>query len=125
MKLINKFTLWYLGISAVTLLLGGIIVFYVVQSEILKEEGNRLKDAIEIIAKSIESGTPVKELSRDQVSITELPMDSSIAPMKVMDKTRWYQPSQDYERELKASASYKVHGKHYLIKMYTFIGRTR
>ena len=122
MKLSNQFSLWYLATSSVVLLLGGIIVFYSVEHEIVREESNRLKDSIELIAQQIKEGTPVEELDGGQVSIRELGVTQSQIPMRVVDTTAFYAPTQDWERELWASASYLIQDKHYLIKTTTFVG---
>jgi signal transduction histidine kinase len=115
MKLINQFTLWYLCISAFVLLAGGMIVFYSVQREIIDEEGRRLKDTVKLIAGLLEKGTRIDDIAGHQVVIRELDPAAAEIPVSIQDTIAWFEPHQHFERELRASASYKIKGRHYFI----------
>jgi signal transduction histidine kinase len=115
MKLINQFTLWYLCISAIVLLAGGMIVFYSVQREIIDEEGRRLQDTVKLIAGLLEKGTEIDDIAGHQVVIREMDPAAEEIPARIQDTIAWFEPHQHFERELRASASYKIKDKHYFI----------
>ncbi|HYG40729.1 MAG TPA: HAMP domain-containing sensor histidine kinase [Cytophagales bacterium] len=122
MRLLNKFTLWYLLITALVLPAGGIIVFKMVQFEIVHEESHKLKDTVKLIAKKLKEGTSVEAIAGYQVTINEWKMDRPELPLKVIDTLAWFEPHNHNERVLKTVASYKINGKHYFISTFNYIG---
>jgi signal transduction histidine kinase len=124
MKLIDRFTLWYLFISAIVLVIGGMLVFNSVQNEILTEEDRRLRDTVKLIASSLEKGTEIDDIAGHQVVIEELPQTAALIPMHVTDTLAWFAPHQHYERELRATASYKIKDKHYFISASNLIAES-
>jgi signal transduction histidine kinase len=121
MKLLNKFTLWYLAITTVVLLAGGLIVFYLVQHEIDKEAKNRLKNQINVIAEQLKNGVPADQLNKEQIIIKELePASPLIAPFST-DTMGIFAPARGPDRKLTLSSSFKINGAHYLISAYDFI----
>lgn len=124
MKLINQFTVWYLGISAIVLLAGGMIVFYSVQREIIDEESRRLKDTVKLIAGLLEKGTEIDDIAGHQVIIRELDPAASPVPVNIQDTLAWFEPHQHFERELRASASYKINEKHYFISASNLVAES-
>ncbi|QHT67822.1 HAMP domain-containing histidine kinase [Rhodocytophaga rosea] len=124
MKLIDRFTLWYLFISAIVLVIGGMLVFNSVQNEILAEEDRRLRDTVKLIARSLEAGTEIDDIAGHQVAIHELAQTASLIPMHVTDTLAWFAPHQHYERELRATASYKFKDKHYFISASNLIAES-
>ncbi len=122
MKLINKITIWYLVITTVVLIAGGILVLYSVQDQIIQEESRKLIDAIEFTAKQIEEGKPLPKVEGYQIELHELDFDAAEMPMRVVDTMAWFEPHGHLERELRASASYKINGRHYVLTTYNFIG---
>ncbi len=121
MKLINKFTLWYLIITSFVLIAGCIIIINKVQQEIYQEEVFRLKGLTDDIAGEIAKATPVNNLIDKQIKIEELDMAKALIPFHVTDTVAWLSTSQGTERVFIARVSYKINGKHYLIRLSTFI----
>jgi signal transduction histidine kinase len=115
LKLTDQFTLWFLFITALVLLVGGVIVFNIVQREIMREDARRLQDTVILLARNLQEGTGIEQLDGYQVNITELDLATPQIPLQVKDTVVWFPPHQHYERELRAIASYKMNDKHYYI----------
>jgi signal transduction histidine kinase len=115
LKLIDQFTLWFLFVTALVLLVGGVIVFNTVQKEIILEDARRLRDTVKLLAKNLQEGTEIEQLDGYQVNIEELDLAAAEIPLQVKDTVVWFPPHQHYERELRADASYKINNKHYQI----------
>jgi signal transduction histidine kinase len=115
LKLSDQFTLWFLFVTALVLLVGGIIVFNTVQREIILEDTRRLKDTIGLLAGNLQEGTALEQLDGYQVNIEELDLTTPEIPLQIMDTVVWFPPHQHYERGLRAVASVKINNKHYHI----------
>jgi signal transduction histidine kinase len=115
LKLIDQLTLWFLFVTALVLLVGGVIVFNIVQREIILEDGRRLKDTVALLAKNLQEGTAIEQLDGYQVNIKELDLTTTEIPLQVKDTVIWFPPHQHYERGLRADASIKINNKHYHI----------
>jgi hypothetical protein len=121
-KLINKFTLWYLAISTLVLLLSGIIVFYKVQAEIEKEVTRRLKRDIDHTAQLVGNGVSIDSLQRDQLLIKELNFNAPVISLTTSDSLAHYSPAlKSIDRKFSVTSSYKINGKHYAITAHNFI----
>jgi signal transduction histidine kinase len=122
MKLINKFTIWYLAITILVFFVGGVIVFYSIQSEIEHEVSRRLHRDIDHVANQIKNGMPVDSVSKGNISITELDFNASLVAFHTSDSmvndSKHFRP---IDRRFGVEASYKIDGKHYLISSYNFI----
>lgn len=118
MKLINQFTIWYLGITLLVLLAGGLIIYHHVHQEIDKEEARDIHAWLDDVAKRIAKGVPVKKLNRAPVQIKLIDPDLPVIPFKVMDTIAMHRQLERPERQLKGSASYKIEGRHYYISTY-------
>lgn len=121
MKLINQFTLWYLAITTIVLVIGSVIIFNSVEHEIDREESFDLRDWIENTASRIEKGHSLDRLNRTPVEITELDANSPIRPFHVRDTIAIHEQLQRPERQLKASQSFKIDGRHYYISVYNTV----
>ncbi|HEY0744523.1 MAG TPA: HAMP domain-containing sensor histidine kinase [Chryseosolibacter sp.] len=119
MKLVNRFTIWYLAITALVLLAGSVIVFTSVQHENDDEEGRRLlglvQDEIAIL-----KGTLKRKNATSQVNVKEIDYNKSEVPFSIVDTLGWHSEFQGTERELIARQSLKLNNKHYLITAYAF-----
>jgi signal transduction histidine kinase len=115
LKLIDQFTLWFLFVTALVLLVGGVIVFNIVQREIIREDARRLQDTVALMARHLQEGSRIEQLDGYQVNIKELDPASPEIPLQVLDTVVWFPPHQHYERELRAVASYKIANRHYHI----------
>ncbi|HEY0653087.1 MAG TPA: HAMP domain-containing sensor histidine kinase [Chryseosolibacter sp.] len=119
MNLINRLTLWYLAITAVVLLAGSVIVFTSVQHENDEEEVRRLHGLIndEIL---ILQGKLQRKNHLAGVRVTEIPFAEPERKFLMRDTMDWHSEFQETERQVVATQSAKVNGKHYLITAYAF-----
>lgn len=118
MKLINQFTLWYLAITTLVLVIGSVIIFRSVAHEIDKEQAFDLRDWIENTASRIEKGHSMGKLNRTPVEIRELDISSPLRPFEVRDTLAMHEQQQRPVRQLKASQSFRIGGRHYYISVY-------
>lgn len=121
MKLINKFTIWYMSITTLVIVVGGLIIFKSIEHEIDKEEAFDLRDWIENTAGRLKKGHSPRRLARPPVEIRELDYDAPIRPFTTTDTVAMHEQLQQMERQLKGSASYKIRGKHYYISVYNTV----
>ena len=122
MKLIDKFTLWFLAITAVVLFLGGLIVFYSVQYEIDQEAIRRIRSSVRHVARELRQGRPIAELVSDQIHVKELNLNAPAVKLTVYDTMGVFGPRRRaIDRKLTISESYQIDGKHYLISASDFV----
>lgn len=124
MKLINIFTVWYLGISAIVLLLGGILIFHKLESEIDFEQGKELERQLDNYAGKLKNGKPPHRLEKEGLEISELPLETALLPFSVRDTLAWHDQLEQMERQLKGSRSYLINGKHYYLSTYNIVIET-
>lgn len=120
MKLVNKFAFWYLGITSVVLVVGGVIVFRSVQNENDEEEARRLRAMIADVVSQLEKNVAPESLRSDHIAISERSPDQPLIKFNVKDTLSWHSESQGTERQLKASQSHSVRGIHFLIAARSF-----
>ena len=122
MRLIDKFTIWFIVITSVVLLAGGLIVFTRVQHEVDQEAIRRIKSHIDNIAQQLDQGMTPAALKSDQVEIREIAADAPDIRLNVYDTMAVYRPRMvALDRKLTVEASYRVGDKHYRIAMYDFV----
>lgn len=122
MRLIDKFTIWFIVITSVVLVVGGLIVFTRVQYEIDQEAIRRIKSHIDNIAQQLSEGMSPEELESENVEITELDASTATIDLNVYDTMAVYRPRmQALDRKLTVESSYKIGNKHYRIAMYDFV----
>ncbi|MFC4872800.1 sensor histidine kinase [Negadavirga shengliensis] len=124
MKLINIITFSYLVISVVVLLIGGLLIFKKLEAEIDFELGKELERQLDRYAEKIASGDPAYPSIGDRLEVKELPATAAIMDLYVRDTVAWHQPLEQMERQLKASRSYKINGKHYYLATYNTVIET-
>jgi signal transduction histidine kinase len=122
MRLVDKFTIWFIAITTLVLVAGGLIVFKSVQHEIDQEAIRRIKSHIDNVAKELEQGKSALELQSEHVVITEIDADAPLIELEVYDTMAVYRPRMEaLDRKLTVESSYVIDGKHYLISMYDFV----
>ncbi|WP_154855562.1 sensor histidine kinase [Cyclobacterium xiamenense] len=121
MKLINQFTIWYLGISIIVLLIGGVLIFYKLESEIDFEQGKELERQLDNYARRMEFMENPARLKKDRLEIRELPLEAAQIPFQVNDTLAWHEPLEQVERQVKAGRSYLINGKHYYMSTYNIM----
>jgi len=121
MRLINKFTLWYLLITLIFLGLGSFFISRSVQYEIRRSERNRLANFVRQSIRQLEQGAQPASIQSERLFINELSPDSKNIRLRIVDTVAWYSRDQGNEEVLKATASVQTAGKHYLITAYNFL----
>ncbi|SHN27358.1 Signal transduction histidine kinase [Cyclobacterium lianum] len=121
MKLINQFTIWYLGISIIVFLIGGILIFYKMESEIDFEQGQELERQLDRYARKMETLENPGSLQKDRLEITELPADQAMVRFHISDTLAWHEPLEQVERQVKAGKSYLVNGRHFYMSTYNIM----
>lgn len=121
MRLINKFTVWYLAVTFLVLAIGGLIVFYNVQKEVDDEVTRELRSWLDNAAEQIKQNDSVSLQFRDQVEVREIGMNAPEVQLTSFDTIAMHKQLQRMERHQKVKASYKINGKHYLISAYDVV----
>jgi hypothetical protein len=122
MRLLDKFTIWFIVITSIVLVAGGLIVFTRVQYEVDQEAIRRIKSHIDNIAEQLELGRTPGELKSEYVEIREIAPDAAKIDINVYDTMAVYRPRmQALDRKLTVESSYRIGDKHYKVSMYDFV----
>ncbi len=122
MRLLDKFTIWFIVITSLVLVAGGLIVFTRVQYEVDQEAIRRIKSNIDNIAEQLEQGRSVEEVKTEYVEIQEIDPRTPEIDINVYDTMAVYRPRmQALDRKLTVESSYHIGDKHYKVSMYDFV----
>lgn len=122
MKLVDKFTVWFIVITSLVLVAGGLIVFTRVQHEIDREAIRRIKSNIDNIARDLKQGKKPEGMAINYVEIKEIAPGAPWIHLNVYDTMAVYRPRMTaLDRKLTVESSYLIDGKHYRISMYDFV----
>lgn len=122
MKLVDKFTIWFILITAIVLLAGGVLVFNRVQTEVDNEAIRRIKSHIDYIASQLRQGISPSALSGEYIQIVEIDKQLPEIRLQVYDTMAVYHPRIGaLDRKLTVESSYHINDKHYKISMYDFV----
>lgn len=121
MRLITIISLWFLGITIAALLIGTVVIYKKLGSEIDFELGMELNRQIESYADRISKGAPPNKLAFDRLEIKEIPMSWPIEEIWLRDTLAYHDPMNKNEVQLKASRSFKIDGTHYRISYYNLV----
>jgi signal transduction histidine kinase len=119
MNIINRLTLWYLAITTVVLLVGSVIVFTSIQHENDEEEIRRLHGLIDDEVQILQGTLSRKNISAE-VTAQEINFNEPERPFAMRDTMGWHSEFQGTERQISATQSRKINGKHYLITASAF-----
>jgi signal transduction histidine kinase len=122
MKLINKFTVWYVAITTLVMLLGGVIFFKTIQWELDREARRRLNSWVEHAAHELERGISADSLNVNTMTIRELDPGAPLIAYHESDSLGLFAPRlRGLDRKLTVGASYKINGRHYYISTFDYI----
>ena len=122
MKLVDKFTIWFIIITSLVLVGGGLIMFSRVQHEVDAEAIRRIKSHIDNIATELEQGRSPNDLESEYVEITEVDREAPEIELNVYDTMAIYRPRlRALDRKLTVESSYHIGEKHYKVAMYDFV----
>lgn len=100
------------------------MIFNKLESEIDFEQGKELERQLDSYARKLEGGAPAYRLNKDRVEVVELAADLALRPFSVRDTIAWHDQLEQMERQLKASRSYLIDGRHYYISTYNIVIET-
>ena len=122
MKLINKFTLWYLCITLVVILIGGVIAYHKVKNEIDRAEIARLKTLNNTVSELMLKGDEISGFTNGRPIIIT-PLDSAITPgsFYVTENSFFNTATQRKECRLTVNSYYSIGNRNYKIESYNYI----
>ena len=122
MRLIDKFTIWFIIITSLVLVAGGLLVFTRVQYEVDREAIRRIKRHIDNTAKDLAQGKTRAELESEYLEIAEIDPQAPPIKLTVYDTMAAFMPRRAaLDRKLTVESSYHIGEKHYRISMYDFV----
>lgn len=122
MKLINKFTIWYLSITLVVILIGGCIAYYKVKKEIDQAEIIRLKNLNDKIAVQMQSGDmPYVNTTGRPVEITAIDSTITENQSRIMESSFYNTDTRHNECRLTVQSFYHIGDKNYRISSYNYV----
>jgi signal transduction histidine kinase len=121
MRLLNILTAVYLIITLFAVLIGGFFIYRKLIAEIDYELGYELERQIEAYAERIRIGVSPKDLENDRLEIMEIPFYLNEEPLMLSDTIAYHDPMNREEKQLKATKSVKIGGKHFRISYYNLV----
>lgn len=122
MKLVNKFTLWYLCFTLASMMVGLTVAYFKVKSGIDQAEVNRLKVYNDLMAKQIAKGDSPDVYMRGRPSeIKILNNEIPVNKHEIFEHTFYNTQLQHRECRLTVNSFYKINGKYYSISSYNYI----
>lgn len=122
MKLVNKFTLWYLCITMAAMLAGIGIAYYKVKSEIDEAEISRLKVYNDLMAQTMRNGvSPDTYLRGRPAEIKMLKNEVPVNKYEVYEHTFYNTMLKHRECRLTVTSYYNINGTYYSICSYNYI----
>lgn len=118
MRLVHKFTLWYLAITFAVLGVGGFIMFATFRAEVDFEEALMLRERLDHAAGRLEKGAPPGRLRRHGIEVKELDMALPEMAFVTTDTMAYHEFSDKMEKQVKVSTSRKIGGKHYYLSSF-------
>lgn len=118
MRLIPKFTLWYLAITFVVLLISGVIQFFVFRAEIDFEEALMLRERLKHAIQRLEDGASPERLRRRNIEVRELGMEVPEIEFTISDTIAYHEFLQREEKQVKVFTSRKINDTHYYLSAY-------
>lgn len=125
MKLIHKFTLLYLLITLVVLIMGGVFSYHVIKKEVDKEQTRYLKRNIDFTMQELSRGIYPDSLFQNKMEVQTLDMSIPEIEFFVRDTLVWLNYLKRFEPQVKVSASRKIDDRHYYISTYGAIVDTQ
>lgn len=124
MKLLNLLTTLYLLLTLATLLVGGVFIYQKLESEIDFELGMELERQIDAFAGRIAQGIDPEALQSERLEIKVLPFEMEEESLSLRDTIAYHDPMNREEKQLKASKSVKIDGRHYRISYFNLVVET-
>src|SRR5690606_12749408 len=104
MKLIHKFTLWYLVVTFFVLIVGGILSYHTIKTEVDREQARYLKRSIDFTVEELTKGIFPDSLSQNRIEIRKVDTDLPEIDFFVRDTMVWRNYLKRMEPQVKVSA---------------------
>jgi len=121
MKLITKFILIYLTVTAIVLGIGGVISYYIIQGEVDNELKWEFMERIDRVTYLLERGrsfNPRRDINGDRNLIVQ-ELDYAVEDrVEVTDTLIWHNRLEQNEQNVKVSAYRNINGSPYYISTY-------
>ncbi|GMQ29594.1 HAMP domain-containing sensor histidine kinase [Algoriphagus confluentis] len=121
MRLLNILTFIYLLLTLGALLLGGIFIYWKLESEIDFEVGMELNEQIDAIAERVRQGVDPKALENEKMEILPIPLAWEEEELSIRDTLAFHAPVNRLQNQLKASKSLKINGNHYRFSYFNTV----
>ncbi len=123
MKLIVKFTIWFILFTAIMLVVGGVIVFREIMHNVDNEAHMKLRAWVMTTEEQLQQGIPVNELQiNSSIIVKELDINDPVIERFRKDTTGVFPPRRRGEdRKMIIGKSVKIDGKHYYIQAENFV----
>lgn len=121
MNLINKFSVWYVGITIVVLTIGSVLIFESVQDRIVDSEIDKLRSSMREAGQLIRNGTPVTKIKIERIDIAEIDRALPETEFHVEETTGWFSKDEGMENQIRAYRSIRHDGKQYMLSGYYFL----
>ena len=118
MRLVQKFTIWYLVITFFVLAVGGIILFFAIRAEVDFEEALMLRERLDRATGHLERGADPEHLRRKNIEVRELAYQLPEIEFQRSDTLAYHEFLQRMEKQVKVTISRKINGKHFLLSTY-------
>lgn len=125
MKLINKFTLWYLGITLACTIVGSFITYYSIKKRIDKAAVDHLKNINDGVALQLEKGIAVDTfLHGRKIEVKIIPGNVSTDEALISRVAEAGLDSKQQQCRLTVTSFYKMHNSNYSITSYNYVTRS-
>ena len=121
MKLIYKFTLWYLLISLGVFFLGGLITYQIVKREIVKEQERFLQERLPYVTRMVHKRQPTSLFTRDKIVVEPLPNATAETPVVFSDTLVMHSTLERMEPHTKLEVVQNIKGTFYKISLFDVI----
>ncbi|MDH3710483.1 MAG: HAMP domain-containing histidine kinase [Cyclobacteriaceae bacterium] len=121
MKLIYKYTLWYLLISLGVFVVGSIITYQVMKREISREQERFLRERLTFVERMVDRRQPDSVLVRDKIRVEPLPQATAETEISYSDTVVMHSTLERMEPHTKLEVVREVAGKFYHISLYDVI----
>lgn len=121
MKLINKFTIWYLSITLLTMPITCFITYHNIKRQIETAETERLKAVNNKMAGQVRQGIPLPAyLYGRPVDVQQMNTPPPTPSSMVLQTDTYNEDTKREETRLTATNYYRINGKTYRISSYNF-----
>lgn len=118
MKLIHKFTLWYLIATLFVLIIGGIFSFKSIKKEVDREQARYLKKNIDFTIQQLNNGVIPDSLFQNKIEVKRVSKSLDDDEFLIKDTLVWHGYLKRMEPQVKVSTVRNIKGQNLYISTY-------